>query len=79
MSSQLGRRQIIFVESLFTVHTANEVLETYRDGEAVDGVPMPTRRAPRQSPQFEEPVFVEHEPVISHQHRNETRRYALLI
>ena len=42
-------------------------------------VPMPTRRAPRQSPQFEEPVFVEHEPVISHQHRNETRRDALLI
>jgi hypothetical protein len=36
-------------------------------------VPMPTRRAPRPSPPFDEPVFVEHEPVISHEHRNEMR------
>ena len=33
-------------------------------------VPMPTKRAAR-----EEPVFVEQEPVISHQHRNEARQW----
>ncbi len=29
-------------------------------------VPMPTKRAPRPAPEFDEPVFVKHEPVINH-------------
>jgi len=39
-------------------------------------VPMPTKRAAKPPPVFDEPVFVEHEPVISHEHRNEMRRWS---
>jgi hypothetical protein len=38
-------------------------------------VPMPTKRAPRPEPEFDEPVFIEQEPVISHQHRMRTRQW----
>ena len=29
-------------------------------------VPMPTRRAPRSPPEFDEPVLIRHPPVINH-------------
>ena len=36
-------------------------------------IPVPIKRAPRPAPEFDEPVFIEQEPVISHEHRNEMR------
>ena len=38
-------------------------------------IPVPIKRAPRPAPEFDEPVFIEQEPVISHEHRNEMRRW----